>query len=531
MGRPLRAVYANSTYSTGVQEMSDSDISDLITPVILNYVILNPDVSYGTRLRTASSTYDVSRGSATDIRNDAVGAHPASNTTINTYNVYQSERAQTVSLTSRPVHYIMSGNEVQVKTMSDQDMYDYLYPVVVNFMLTGGQGAYYLGLTSSGTPTGTWTTYATLNDTYYSGATLITDQYTLWQRTDAASVGTIRPLKSTVYGTGVTNRFEEMSDADIEAIALYIGEYIRTTGIGQYAFQTTSPGSGTWVNRGSFANKTNDLVDTGYLGNIDHSFTGTFTGIYTGTFTGAYSSVYNQTFTGAYLGSYNQAFTGAYSTVYSGAYSSSYTGGYAGGYVTAYSGVYNNTFTAAYTRAYTGNYTGLYTGYYTGSYAGTYVNYRVDPTPYLGNPYTGEMVGPAAYYTGYYTGYYAGSYAGTYAGTFVGSYNRTFTSAYTAAYAGTYSTTYTGLYTGIYTSAYTGGYTSAYTGSYVGAFTGSYSGAYTGNFTGIYTGAYSSLFTGAYNNSFTGAFTGNFTGLTVQSSTTSATTTLWVRTA
>lgn len=65
-----------------------------------------------------------------------------------------------------------------------------------------------------------------------------------------------------------------------------------------------------------------------------------------------------------------------------------------------------------------------------------------------------------------------------------------------------------------------------YTGTYTGSYTGiplSYSGSYTGSYTGAYSGTIPKNYTGAY--------TGSFSGLTVQSSVTTTTYNLWVRTA
>lgn len=576
MGRPLRAVYANSTYSTGVQEMSDSDITNLIAPLILNYVVANPNISYGTRLRTSATTYDVSRGTAVDTRNDAVGAHPASNSTPSTYEIFQSERAQTPALTARPVQYVMAGSEVQIKTMTDQDLYDYIYPAVADFMLTGGQGAYYLGLTSSGSPSGTWTSYGTLNDTYYVSSTLTTEQYTLWQRTDAATVGTIRPLKHSVYGTGVTHRLEEMTNADVEALAVYIGEYIRTTGIGQYAFQVSAPGTGTWISRGTYVNKINNLVDTGYIGITDRSFTGTFTGAYTGAFTGAYTGAYSRSFTGSYLGTYNRTFTGIYSSVYTklftgaytGAYNQAFTGGFTGLYNNAFTGTFTSVYAGTYNQAFTGSFTGLYnntfsrtfTGAFTGAYAGAYTGtftglYNQTFTNVYGGTYASPVytrvrlayftgqIGPedvprefTAYYTGTSVGYYTGAFTAAYSGVFTGAYNKSFTGTYlgtytslftgafTSAYVGAYASNFTGAFSGFYTSIYQGSFTATYSGSYASSYTGVFSGvysgsfagsftrAYTGNWVGNFTGAYSGIYTGAFSGAYSGSYNQSFTG-------------------
>lgn len=575
MGRPLRAVYANSTYSTGVQEMSDSDITNLITPLILNYVVANPNVSYGTRLRTSTSLYGVSRGSALDSVNSVVGAHPASNSSSTAGTIYQTERAQPVNVGSRPVHYVMSGSEVQIKTMTDQDLYDYFYPAVANFMLTGGQGAYYLGLTSSGTPSGTWTSYGTLNDTYYVSSTLTTDQYTLWQRTDAAAIGTIRPLKHSVYGTGVTHRLEEMTNADVEALAVYIGEYIRTTGIGQYAFQVSAPGTGTWISRGAFVDKINNLVDTGYIGITDRSFTGTFTGAYTGAFTGAYTGAYSRSFTGSYLGTYNQTFTGIYSSVYTGLFTGAYMGAYNQAFTGNFTGLYNNAFTGTFTsvyagtynQAFTGSFTGLYnntfsrtfTGAFTGAYAGAYTGTftglynQTFASTYGGTfnstysgTYQGGYQGPQgpegafAYYTGNYVGFYTraftgaftsaytgsftGAYSRSFTGTYLGTYTSLFTGAFTSAYVGAYASNFSGAFSGFYTSVYQGGFTATYSGSYASSYTGVFSGvysgsfagsftrAYTGNWVGSFTGAYSGIYTGAFSGAYSGSYNQTFTG-------------------
>jgi len=320
MGRPLRAVYANTTYSNGVQEMSDAEIASVIVPVVLNYIVANPDTSYGSKIRTVGTDpYAVAIGSALDTINQPVDAHPASNSSSTAGTLYQTQRTNTNSFTSRPLQYVINGGEVKITEMTDSDMNSNFYPLIVNTMLTGGRGSYYLGLTTGGAPvTGTWTSYGTINDTYYVGSTLTTDQYTLWQRTDAASVGTVRPLR--YIASGDINKLQEMTDSDIQTLAAGVGEYIRTTGIGTYAFQISAPGSGTWVSRGSFYDRVNDLTAVQYTGYFPHSFTGAFTGVYSQAFTGVYSQ--------AFTGIYSQAFTGIYSNIFTGIYSQAFTGIY-----------------------------------------------------------------------------------------------------------------------------------------------------------------------------------------------------------
>lgn len=422
MGRPLRAVYANTTYISGVQEMSDSDITGLCAQLILEYCVANSTTAYGTFLRidtAAPSVPNVNRGTVLDTNTGTVGAHPSSNTTITTFNAYQSQldlSGYTIGSgwpTVRPVHYV-SG---KIQTMTNADLNGYFIPAIVNAMNSLGAASYYLTASTTnpnalGNP-GTWNSVSTLSDTYSpSSGTINVNYYTLWQRTVGDTKTTVRPLKATANGS-----LQEMSDSEITALYQLVSEYIRTTGIGTYAFAKNLPTPGTWSIRGSYLNTINDLVDTSYVGS------------YLGYFSSAYTGAYTQAFTGSYAGTYTQAFTGAYAGTYTGAFSGSYTGTYAGTYNSAGHTTYGPTVTYASTA-------------------------------------------------------FTGSYAGTYAGT----YNQ----AFTGSYAGTYS----------------------------GAFTGSYAGTYSGTFTGIYNSP-----------AFSGTFTGAYSGLTTQSSTTSTTYYLWVRTA
>lgn len=571
MGRPLRA------YGTAdIIEMSDSDICDVCAPVILTYIFNNPSLTYGTTLRINSAgTYDISRGSATDTRNASIGTHPASNSTISTYTVYQNERVVSpLGVTVRPVHYVANGSENRIVEMTDEEIYTYVAPAIVESMIAGGQAGYYLGTSAPGT--GTWTSVGGMADTYYNASNVLTsDAYTLWQRSNGAAAGTIRPLK--LSGALLV----EMSDAEIQSLAACVGEYIRNIGIGQYAFQTAAPASGTWLNRGAFTNTVNNLVDTGYTGDYPRSFTGSFTGGYTGYFTGAYAGNYVGYFTGVYAGAYTGVFTGAYVGNFTGVYAQAFTGAYSGtyasvftgGYVGAFTGVYAQVFSRLFTGSYSGTYSTVFSRLFTGlynatSYAGTYsggyagvqaIAYASTtgtaytwPAP-RGNPPT-VVVGPP-YYTVYYTGYYpatwTGSYTGYYSLKWTGAYSGGFTGGFAGAYAGSYQGNFTGAFTGIYNQTFSGGYTGNFTGSYSGSyvgnftgvyagtfsgaytrnFTGGYAGAYAGTFTGSYSGVYSRVFSGAYNQAFTRLFTAVWSGLTVQSATTTTTTTLWVRSA
>lgn len=773
----------------GVQEMTDAELQDCVVPVIVNYWLSYPSSVPGTVLSVNNpSTNTISRGSATDtinISDSEVGvyggyvgtfssieyygggaasavinyaanqlpldSHPVSTATKNVFTIYQSQTTaasvgQTGPLRSvsmltnpslvRPVFYNQNGNVNEIRTMDNNDLNNHFWPAFFSAagLDVNGRGSYYIGTLGQLPAGGTWLVNGTLSDTYATSQGVQTDNYYLVRRIDPYSYDWsafhVRPL----YYDASVGGLVEMTDAQLLVLALYFYEYMMQTGVGQYSFGASAPGTGTWVSRGSFVDKRNNTSATGYTGYFASSFTGAFTGIYTGAFTGQYGNAftgaftgpYAGSFTGAFSGSYSQQFTGAfsgnyagsyvnsftaqYSGSYSGTYNQAFTGAYAGGYTNVFTGLYSGGFTGAYSgsysrlftglynssfagtyvgmysaTAYGGSYTGLYslviyyggslggyagyagtyTGYFltspgsgtesyqiTGTFAGTYtgtvyyagtpgsVNFvglysnpaytgLGKPRAYLGSYanyfatnvlyYGGRPVSTITNYTGYFTGlfvtgakgygtdnYTPGTYGGTYTGTiyyagtpsaanYLGTYqgfftgakldNRlfgayakfasNFTGAYTSTYSGSYTGTFTGLFVGgygntftgiylrVFTGSYSGSYTGAFTGSYTGlysssfsrffsgAYTGAYSSAYTGAFTGAYnqsftslftgaysqafsagfTGAYAQSFTGIYNQAFTGAFSGVYTGLAVINTTTSNTTTLWIRTA
>ena len=584
MGRPLRAVYANGTYSTGVREMSDSDINSVASEVIITSAITSN--GYSTVLRVNPGAGDwVSVGTAYDIINAPIGNHPASNSVVSTYTMYQSELTQTPIITARPVHYVSSGGVHQIKEMTNQEIIDSLIPAVVQTMITGGRGAYYLSLTSSPPGTGTWVSRSVMTDTYYNASNVYTtDSYTLWQRTTGASLGTTRPLKRSIV-SGET-RLIEMTDVELGQLYALVGEYIRTTGIGRYAFQFSAPASGTWTNRGAFVDTVNVLTSTSY----NNFFSGTYTGFYSTPYSGSYSGSYTGFYTGAVPGSYSGSYTGYYAATYSGILYSSYEIPYTGYYTRTYAGTppgsptYSpNPPTVTYSPSFPSFYTGYYAGapftatYYNAPVAAPTVNKPVTyyyfipvPTTFTGPPvahtYNGAVVyGEQTYYEPF-TGYYNSTRAGTIPTPAQNTVYEPFTGppvAQPPSYGPPYAASYAG--TTIVPNPPTVGYspnpptvtpgtpgspgssgpvaktsyygpiptetpTTRYGPSYSGSYTGSYTGAplsYSGSYTGAYTGAYS----GPIPRNYTGAYTGSFSGLTVQTSVTTTTYNLWVRTA
>ncbi len=598
MGRPLRAKYSGGV-AIGVQEMSDDEIADIILPKLVNYAIANPDSVYGTKLRiNGSGTYDVVRGTFYDYRTSSfAGEHPVTYNLINTYNFTQNERAITPSVSARPVHHVTVGDEQRILEMSDTDIYNYLLPTTISRLTYYGSGSYVITQTNAGPGSlgwsGTWVSIGTFVDTYWIASSLTSVSYTLWQRTDTISVGTTyRPLKQVLVSG--EQRLVEMTDLEIESLYVFIGESIRTTGVGQYSFSTSAPAQGTWANLGSAIDRLNIAIDTNYTGYYSGTYVGSYTGLYSGsyqstfvgqygnTFTALYTGIYNllTPFTGQYAGTYNRAFTGAFSGAYTGAFS--------GLYNSTFSAVYPGSYTGAYNQAFTGAFTGGYIIYFTGVYAGTYTGIFNRPS-YLGwytrvfqrtfgsrqeNNYAGSYLGAynnqnTAMYVGYYVGgyqrtfgsrqenFYSGSYAAVYqgiakgftgnytgqytTGTYTGAYSKAFTGTFTGVYSRIVNASFTSTYAGTYSRAFTGAYAQSFTGFFSGIYTGAYSSlvpytgaynrVYSGGFTGAYTSAYSGVYTGVYTRAWTGTYTGVYTGLTAQNTLQTATKSLFVRTA
>ena len=408
--RPLRikasAYPVSSSNIQGLQEMTDTEIEQYYAAILTKDFADNTD---GTGTAELNVTTDASGsgttiGTATDTkRDDAVGTHPTdgASSTVTTYTAKQIETAASESITNRPLGYVSSGS-VGIHEFDDTELdTDILDKVLDDFV---AQGDYTIGQYKLATSTpsgGTWTARYTLTDTEVDGDS---QNYYIWQKTAAttAAVDNYKPLKVTGGGAGV----QEMTVAEMEQIVPNMRNYMISSGKGKYVLQAAAPGSGTWVDQGSFTDTRKEVASQNYTGAYAGSYTGPYTGAYTGAknYAGSYSGA--KSYSGSYVGTsgYSGTYTGTsgYSGTYSGSYTGPYQANYAGYAGTAYSGTYSGSYTGYYTGAK--NYTGYYTGAKT--YGGTYVGT---------SNYAGTYTGTSAYsgtYTGNYTGYYSGTYSG-----------------------------------------------------------------------------------------------------------------------
>ena len=405
--RPLRikasAYPVSSGNLQGLQEMTDTEIEQYYSAILTLDFADNTDGS-GTAEININGGTGTSIGTATDTkRDDAVGTHPTdgASSTVTTYTAKQIETAASESITNRPLGYVSSGT-VGMHEFDDTELdTDILDKVVDDFV---AQGDYTVGQykLSTSTPSGgTWTSRYSLVNTEVDGTTTT---YYIWQKTapTTAAVSNYKPLKVTGGGAGV----QEMTVAEMEQIVPNLRNYMISSGKGKYVLQAAAPGSGTWVDQGSFIDTKKEVAAQNYTGTYEGSYTGSYTGGYTGAknYAGTYTGA--KSYSGSYVG------TSGYSGTYTGTsgYSGTYSGSYTGNYAANYSGYAGTSYQGTYAGSYTGYYTGAknYTGYYTGAktYGGTYVGT---------SNYAGTYTGTSAYsgtYSGSYTGYYSGTYSG-----------------------------------------------------------------------------------------------------------------------
>ena len=397
--QPLRIKASSTPPSSanfqGLQEMSDAEINQYLSYVITNKFATDTDGTGTAELNvdTANALTGTSIGTWTNtIRNDAIGTHPtAGATTDTTYYFKQVTSAATESMTNRPVGY-----DSAIKEYSDAALdTDVLDKVIEDMVTSTGYTVGQYSLAATAPAGGTWTSRATITDSNQGGSTSLY----LWQKTAPTTAANADLASLKLDGTNV----KMMSAAEIEQMVPNFRNRIIDSGIGTYKLQTSTPGTGTWVQMGdSLTDTRQEVASENYAGSYTGSFSGNYVGDYVGSYVGA------KTYSGSYTGSFSGDYAGNYvgTSAYAGAYSGTYARTEA--YTLFYSGF------AGGTNFYTGYYTGFYTGFYTGAktYTGFYTgNYNQD--------FTGNYVGTSAYsgtYSGTYTGYYSSNFSGTYAG-------------------------------------------------------------------------------------------------------------------
>ena len=431
-------------YNSGsaLQEMTDAEIDSFIVPLVLKEFAANNAFNVRGNVTAYANNSGNVGGLINRLRDDDVGDHPitASNFTTTNYSINQ-EKSNSAGLSDvvYPTKWITSGGKLQ--QMSTADLQAKILVRVANNWKTNlyPVGGYFFGTAA---PDGdTWIQSGdTLTESYrQSGADSSTD-YKLWRKTGPNSTSGSRPVYNRTGNDGV----QEMSDADIQSLAAEWRNYLfNVETIGDYQMQTGSsaPGTGTWVQVGTYVDY---LTDTGNV-------------IYSQGFEGIYSMYYEGIYSGQYTGLFSGQFTGTYTNQYAGSYSGQWTG------------LYSRGFEGFYSQGYSGGYQGGYQGGFRGAYQLTYGSGGESPNP------RGSSQGPI----------YSGDFSGVFSGIYSGQYSNQFTGIYSNQYEGIYSGQYVGIYSRGYEGIYSGGFEGFYSFFYVGIYSNQYAGIYSNQYTGL----------------------------------------------
>lgn len=187
----------------------------------------------------------------------------------NTQSLSQDLTTSYTSITSPPDFFYANSTSAYPMRLSNTSIMNTLADNILYYCTTEeGPNSYRLNAVSpAATYGGTWQNLGYLNDAYGSYPGAGSEIWTLWHRIDDGgySGSFLRPLKR---GTadGTINQF---TDTDIYRLTRIVRQRIVDTGIGQYSFGVSAPGTGTWVS-----------VGTAY--DVIYTATGTFTSNYAG---------------------------------------------------------------------------------------------------------------------------------------------------------------------------------------------------------------------------------------------------------
>ena len=417
MSNPLRLrTHANGVYNNGVIVTSDAE---------LDYVVKLINTNYATESGAGDYTGDLNINSAgasvgTFVDNFAQGellSHPYANSAASTtYTFKQNTSTSTESSMIYPATHGGTVNPGHIKPQTSTELNNTIITLCLNDIAkanstAAGVGTYYVGANAPSI-SGTWAA----QDTFIDEVTNNTNDddektsYKLWRKTSYdGSPAAVSLIKQTSVS------LKEMTSAEVETLTARLRNRIISTGIGTYKFQATSPGTGTWVARGTATDRNPNITSVQY------------TGTYSAQYTGQFARQFTRQFSDQYVrGQYARAYITQYQRVYSQAYGRSFARGYS----------------VQYSRGVVGT---QYAGsQYARLTAGP--NYaRSTPGPqYAGTQYTRQF---ARVYTGQYGRAYNTQYQrefsrGTaYAVSFNAQYGRgvTYAVAYIAVYFGSYA--------------------------------------------------------------------------------------------
>ena len=473
MPNPLKMrTHANGIYNNGVQVTTNAEL-DFLSKKLLTL--------YATESGSGDNTGDLnidSLGTSVGIFEDnfatsETGTHPyTGSTSTTTYTFKQNTSSASESNIHPLITHDGTSNPGHIRVVTDAELNAVMDLALADIAkansTAAGTGTYYIS-ESAPSISGTWVAQDNFYDeiTNHPNDDSSKTTYKLWRKTSYDNSPADIKLLKQVNGT-----LKVQTNSELENLTSRLRNRIIATGIGTYKFQTSAPGTGTWVARGTATDR-NPVIS-----NIQ--YTGTYSANYSRQFARQFGRLFSAQYT---RGQFNRQFANQFTRIYSGQYERQFTRSFFRSFARA---VIGSQFTRGqFTRQFADQYSRSFTRIFTAQYQRQFA--RIFSAQY-GRPYSTQ-----------FTRQFNGSaYTKTFAGTYSRGlqYTRQFQRNYSAQYGRSFiRSQYTRIYSANYARIYSADYTRIYSAQYGRTFARvgisvTYDRSYTGNYTRTYDNVY-----------------------------------------
>ena len=436
--------HANGIYNNGVQVTTNAEL-DFLSKKLLTL--------YATESGSGDNTGDLninSLGTSVGIFEDnfatsETGTHPyAGSTSTTTYTFKQNTSTASESSIHPLITHSGTSNPGHIRVLTDAELNAVmdlaLSDIAKANSTAAGTGTYYIS-ESAPSIAGTWVAQDNFYDeiTNHANDDSSKTTYKLWRKTSYDNSPADIKLLKQVNGT-----LKVQTNSELEHLASRLRNRIIATGIGTYKFQTSAPGTGTWVARGTATDR-NPVISS-------IQYTGTYSANYSRQFARQFGREFSAQYT---RGQFNRQFANQFTRIYTGQYAVQFTRSFLRSFARA---VIGSQFTRGqFARIFTGQYARQFTRIFSAQYQRQFT--RIFSAQYgrqYSNQFTRQFDGSA--YTKTFAGEYSRGlqYTRQFQRNYTDVYNRTFIrSQYTRIYSANYGRTYTADYTRRYSAAYT----------------------------------------------------------------------------
>jgi hypothetical protein len=502
MSNPLKLrTHANGVYNNGVQVTTNAE---------LDYTVKLINTKYATESGSGDNVGDLNIGSTgtsvgTFVDNFATGellSHPyAGSASSTTYTFKQNVSSSSEASMVIPATHGGTSNPGHVKQQTSTELNTTVIQLCLDDIAKANTtyaaaGSYYVS-TNAPSISGTWVA----QDQFYDEVTNNSNDddqkitYKLWRKTShSAAPAQVKLLKQS------TTNLAEMQDTEVQTLVARLRNRIVSTGIGTYKFQTTVPGTGTWIARGSATDRNPNIVNTQYTGTYSSQYTNNFarqfTRIYSDQYVrGQFARLFTSQFQRVYAGTYGRSFARGYISTFSRGVAGSQYAGSQYTRLTAGPNYARSTPGPQYTgtsfqRQFTRQYAGQYGRVYSSQFQRIYARGDTYAVSYTGN-YSRGVSYAVAYLLIYYGNYGRSTPGPNYTSQYERQFTRVYNSGYSVDFARNYSAQYARQFQRQFTANYTASqFTRVYTGQYQRRYYGSYTADYTSatQYTGLYAG-------------------------------------------